>query len=130
MKETFYKKHLVRILRNRGAHVTLIENMVGNGCPDLHVAFQGREFWAELKSESSFMAKGLKIRQSQFVWMTQRKMRGLDTHILAKNHTFYHWTFSECAFSPLNKEYVLLTSPAKKEVDNWPDHIHLVLSLK
>lgn len=129
--ESTFKHELAKRLRMKGAHVTLIENMVGNGCPDMHVMHQGHDFWVETKGPASLTRNSGKIRKSQYAWMSARHAAGGSTLILGQDKDgvrFQAW-FDFLEFTPISSDYVSFDRKNTKVVDTWDEYIHLVLHI-
>jgi penicillin-binding protein-related factor A (putative recombinase) len=65
-------------------HLTRLENLVGNGTPDVEGCLCGRQFWIELKCIPKRTNSLLRIRfqPSQIPWMQRRQRAGGHVFVL------------------------------------------------
>lgn len=129
MKENDFKKRLVKGLRERGAHVTLIENMVGVGCPDLNIALRGVERWVETKGPASMTLDYVKLRKTQNAWMAQRYSVGGHTWIVANDGKVSElYVYDPLIVGPLDDKHVrFLRYDVRIVFDNMKDLIYTLL---
>lgn len=69
-------------------YITRIENSAGNGMPDVHVTFNGKDFWIELKIARA--CGTVLLRKEQRVWMFHRSRYGGKVWVLAKHGSYFY----------------------------------------
>lgn len=77
------------------AHMTRVENAASFGMPDVNVAYEGEEFWLELKIAVS---QRIKIRQTQLAWIIKRNQFTSNIFFLVYHDNAYY------IYHPTNEE--------------------------
>lgn len=130
--ESTFKTELVKRLRAEGAHVTPIENMIGNGVPDLHVYHRHLDLWIETKGPASLRKDKVILRKSQYAWLMQRGYNGGDTYIAwqDRNKTLYFASAYLRHFLPFDAGHVFFSPKDINGFDSWDDYIHLGMNIR